>query len=133
MTYLVAYISTLIAFFAIDMLWLGFVARKFYAQQLGDLMADNPNWLVAFLFYMVYIAGIVFFAVRPALEADQVLKATIYGALFGFFCYATYDLTNLATLRDWPTKMVFVDILWGTVLTGICATAGAWATMKLVL
>ena len=109
MIYLIAYISTLIAFFALDMLWLGLIARKFYANQLGSL---------------------VFFAIRPAIEAEQVLKATLYGALFGFFCYATYDLTNLATLRDWPTKMVFVDILWGIILTGSCATVGAWATLK---
>lgn len=130
MTYLIAYISTLIAFFALDMLWLGIIARKFYANQLGSLMADNPNWLVAIIFYAMYIAGIVFFAIRPAIEAEQVLKATLYGALFGFFCYATYDLTNLATLRDWPAKMVFVDILWGIILTGSCATVGAWATLK---
>lgn len=130
MTYFVAYISTLITFFALDMLWLGLVARKFYANQLGNLMADSPNWLVAIVFYAMYIVGIVFFAIRPAIEAEQVLKATLYGALFGFFCYATYDLTNLATLRDWPTKMVFVDILWGIILTGSCATVGAWATLK---
>jgi len=131
MTYLIAFLSTLIAFFAIDMLWLGLIARKFYANQLGSLMADSPNWFVAILFYTIYIVGIVFFAVRPALDADQVFKATLYGALFGFFCYATYDLTNLATLRDWPAKMVVVDILWGIVLTGSCATFGAWATLKL--
>lgn len=130
MTYLIAYVSTLIAFFALDMLWLGLIARKFYANQLGSLMADTPNWLVAVVFYAMYIVGIVFFAIRPAIEAEQVLKATLYGALFGFFCYATYDLTNLATLRDWPTKMVFVDILWGIILTGSCATVGAWATLK---
>mgnify|MGYP003121094782 FL=1 len=130
MTYLIAYISTLIAFFALDMLWLGLIARKFYANQLGSLMADSPNWLVSIVFYAMYIVGIVFFAIRPAIEAEQVLKATLYGALFGFFCYATYDLTNLATLRDWPTKMVFVDILWGIILTGSCATVGAWATLK---
>ena len=130
MTYLIAYISTLIAFFAMDMLWLGFIARKFYADQLGSLMADSTNWIIAIIFYAVYIAGIVFFAIRPAVEAEHVLKATLYGALFGFFCYATYDLTNLATLRDWPSKMVFVDILWGIVLTGGCATVGAWATLK---
>tara|TARA_R110002020_G_scaffold105570_8_gene246154 strand:- start:886 stop:1287 length:402 start_codon:yes stop_codon:yes gene_type:complete len=130
MTYLIAYVSTLIAFFALDMLWLGLIARKFYANQLGSLMADSPNWFVAIVFYAMYIVGIVFFAIRPAIEAEQVLKATLYGALFGFFCYATYDLTNLATLRDWPSKMVFVDILWGIILTGSCATVGAWATLK---
>ncbi|CAM3837852.1 DUF2177 family protein [Litorimonas haliclonae] len=129
-TYLIAYFSTLIAFFALDMLWLGLIARKFYANQLGSLMADSPNWLVAVVFYAMYIVGIVFFAIRPAIEAEQVLKATLYGALFGFFCYATYDLTNLATLRDWPTKMVVVDIIWGIILTGSCATVGAWATLK---
>ena len=130
MTHVVAYIATLIAFFAIDIAWLGLVAKKFYAEQLGDMLLDSPNWSVAIVFYLLYIAGIVFFAVKPALDADTVLKATLYGALFGFFCYATYDLTNLATLKGWPPKMVVVDIIWGTVLTGACASFGAWATLK---
>lgn len=130
MIYLIAYISALIAFFAIDMIWLGLVAKSFYRNQLGALMADNPNWSVAIIFYLFYITGIVFFAVKPAIEADHILKASLYGALFGFFCYATYDLTNLATLKDWPVKMVVVDIIWGTVLTGSCATIAAWAALK---
>lgn len=130
MVYIIAYLGTLIAFFAIDMVWLGLVAKNFYRDQLGSLMADSPNWGVAIVFYLLYIAGIVFFAVKPALDADSLLKGTLYGALFGFFCYATYDLTNLATLKNWPPKMVVVDIIWGTVLTGTCATAGAWAALK---
>ncbi len=131
MTYLIAYASTLIAFFAIDLIWLGFIAKTFYRDQLGPLMLDSPNWGVAIIFYALYIAGILIFAVKPALDSDQLMKAVVYGALFGFFCYATYDLTNLATLKGWPTKMVIVDIIWGTVLTGSCAVIGAWATMKL--
>ena len=130
MTYVIAYISTLIAFFAIDIAWLGLIAKKFYAEQLGDMLLESPKWGVAIIFYLLYIAGIVFFAVKPALESETVLKATLYGALFGFFCYATYDLTNLATLKGWQPKMVIVDIVWGTVLTAACASAGAWVTLK---
>jgi uncharacterized membrane protein len=131
MTYLTAYLSTLIAFFAIDILWLGLVAKSFYKDQLGSFMLESPNWLVAIIFYAIYIIGILVFAVKPALESEQLMKAIIYGALFGFFCYATYDLTNLATLKNWPPKMVIVDIIWGTVLTGSSAFIGAWLTMKL--
>lgn len=133
MTYLTAYLSTLIAFFAIDILWLGLVAKSFYKDQLGSLMLESPNWLVAIIFYAVYIIGILIFAVKPALDSEQLMKAAIYGALFGFFCYATYDLTNLATLKNWPPKMVVVDIIWGTVLTGSSAFIGAWVTMKLAV
>jgi len=110
MTYVIAYISTLIAFFAIDIAWLGLIAKKFYAEQLGDMLLESPKWGVAIIFYLLYIAGIVFFAVKPALESETVLKATLCGALFGFFCYAT--------------------ILWGTVLTAACASVGAWVTLK---
>lgn len=128
--YIIAYVATLIVFFAVDMVWLVGIARSFYAEQLGSFLG-RPRWGVAVLFYLMYIGGIVFFAVKPGLEAESLLKATLYGALFGFFCYATYDLTNLATLKGWPVKMVVVDIIWGTVLTGVCALGGAWITLKL--
>ena len=94
-------------------------------------MAEEPNKIAALVFYAFFIIGILFFAVIPTLESDNWQKALLYGALFGFFTYATYDLTNLATLKNWPVKMVVVDIIWGMVLTGACATIGAWVTMKL--
>lgn len=110
------YLLTVPVFFAIDMLWLGYLARNFYKTQLQHLLSPEVNWPAAFLFYFVYIAGILFFAVRPGLSAQSLGVACLYGALFGFFTYATYDLTNLATLTNWPIKVVVVDIAWGTLL-----------------
>lgn len=132
MTYILAYIATMVAFFAIDILWLGKIAPKFYAGQIGHLMANRPRWGVAALFYAVYIMGIVYYAVGPSIATGDITQAGFAGAIFGFFCYATYDLTNLATLRGWTVKMVVVDIIWGTVLTGSCALLGAWAVGTLV-
>jgi uncharacterized membrane protein len=110
------YLFTVPVFFAIDMLWLGYLARNFYKTQLQHLLSPEVNWPAAFIFYFVYIAGILFFAVRPGLSAQSLGIACLYGALFGFFTYATYDLTNLATLTNWPIKVVVVDIAWGTLL-----------------
>lgn len=114
------------------MVWLAAIAKSFYANQLGDLMAESPRWGVAIAFYLVYIVGIVFFASRYGLADGSVIKAAAYGAAFGFFCYATYDLTNLATLKGWPAKMVAVDIVWGTFLTGSCAAIGVWGTQLIL-
>ena len=124
------YLLTIPVFFAIDMLWLGYAARNFYKTQLHALLSPEVNWTAAFLFYFIYIAGILFFAVRPALEAGSLARACLFGALFGFFTYATYDLTNLATLRDWPVLVTVVDIAWGTVLCtlvgGSAYLIGSW-------
>lgn len=128
--YIIAYVATIIAFFAIDMAWLAGVARGFYARQLKGLMG-KPRWGVAVGFYAMYVGGIVFFAVKPALADESLMTAAIMGGLFGFFCYATYDLTNLATLKNWPEKMVLVDIPWGVVLTASCAVIGTWVTLSL--
>lgn len=128
-TYIIAYIATLIAFFAMDMIWLGAVAKTFYAKHLGHFMG-GPRWGVAFAFYFIYIAGIVIFAVKPGIEAGSISTAAIWGALFGFFCYATYDLTNLATLKNWPVKVALVDIPWGVFLTTSCAVFGTWVTLQ---
>ena len=111
------YLVTLLAFFAIDMLWLGLVARTFYRKYLGFLMAPSPNWLAAIIFYLLFILGILVFVVLPGLE-DNSLKTTLLRAvLFGLITYATYDLTNLATLKDWPILVTVVDMLWGVVLS----------------
>jgi uncharacterized membrane protein len=110
------YLLTIPLFFFIDMIWLGYAARNFYKTQLNHLLSPEVNWLAAFLFYCIYIVGILFFAVRPGLEAESLAMTCLLGALFGFFTYATYDLTNLATLRSWPIAVVFVDIAWGTLL-----------------
>ena len=118
------YLLTIPLFFAIDMLWLGIIAKNFYQTRLQHLLSPEVNWPAAFSFYFIYIAGILFFAVRPGLEAASLGKACLYGALFGFFTYATYDLTNLATLREWPMAVVVVDIAWGTLL---CTLVGGGA------
>lgn len=119
------YLFTIPVFFVIDMIWLGFVARNFYKSNLGHLLSPDVNWPAAFVFYFLYIAGILLFAVRPGLEAQSLARACLWGALFGFFTYATYDLTNLATLRDWPLSVVVVDIAWGTALCTLVA-AGSY-------
>src|SRR5512145_1088412 len=115
------YAVTLPIFFAIDLVWLGVVARTFYRRHLGHLLAAEVNWPAAIVFYLVFIAGIVLCAVRPALETHSAMRALTYGALFGFFTYATYDLTNHATMRDWPAIVTVVDLAWGTTLSALVA------------
>ena len=112
------------AFLIIDLLWLGVVARRFYAAQLGPLMRTPINWAAAGGFYLAYVAGVVFFAVAPALAASSWTTAAINGALLGLLAYGTYDMTNLATLKGWPLPMSLVDMVWGAVLTSACATIG---------
>lgn len=124
------YLLTIPLFFAIDLLWLGVIARNLYQQHLAHLLSPRVNWPAALCFYAIYIVGILIFAVKPALADQSLAKAALWGALFGFFTYATYDLTNLATLRDWPLKLVFIDIAWGTILCTLVATGsyqiGRW-------
>ena len=115
------YAITLLIFFAIDLVWLGVVAKNFYRQHIGHLMSPDVNWSAAILFSAVYIAGIVFFAIKPAFEAGSAARALGYGAAFGFVAYATYDLTNQATMRDWPVLVTVADLAWGTVLTATVA------------
>ena len=128
--YLKLYLLTIPVFFAIDLLWLGVIAKGLYQKNLAHLLSPDVNWPAAFAFYFIYIAGIIIFAVRPALVDQSLLKAVLWGALFGFFTYATYDLTNLATLKDWPIKIVFIDIAWGVVLCSLVAATsyqiGRW-------
>ena len=125
--YLATYAVTLIAFLIIDGIWLGLVARNFYVQQLGSMLRQSPNFGVAGLFYAIYVVGIVVFAIVPAMNQGSWVTAVAYGALFGFIAYATYDLTNLATLAGWPVVMSVVDIIWGAVLTASVATVGYFA------
>jgi uncharacterized membrane protein len=115
------YFITLLIFFAIDLVWLGVVAKNFYRQHIGHLMSADVNWAPALLFYAVYIGGIVFFAIKPAFEAGSASRALAYGAFFGFIAYATYDLTNQATMRNWPVLVTVIDLAWGTVLTATVA------------
>lgn len=121
---IINYLLTTIVFFAVDMTWLGFIAKDLYKKYLSNFLSDKVNWPAAIIFYLLFIIGIFYFAILPAVEKNSLAKAIISGALFGFFTYATYDLTNLATLKDWPLPIVFIDIIWGSVLTGIVSIAG---------
>jgi uncharacterized membrane protein len=103
-------------FFIIDMVWLVFVAKNFYQKQIGFLMKPDINWLAAIVFYLLFIAGLVTFVISPAVEKESWVHALLFGALFGLITYATYDLTNLATIKDWPLLVTIVDLIWGTVL-----------------
>ena len=109
------YAMSVPVFFAIDMVWLGLVASNFYKSQLGNLMGPI-NWPAAIIFYLVFLVGLTFFAIYPAVLKNSLMTAAILGGLFVFFTYATYDLTNLATLRDWPLSVTIVDMIWGTIL-----------------
>ena len=117
-----AYIIAFITFFLIDIVWLVVVARKLYRQELGFLMSDKPNWIAAAIFYLIFILGIVFFVIHPALEKGSWTYALFAGLLFGFITYATYDLTNLATIKNWPLKITIIDLIWGTSLGGLVST-----------
>jgi uncharacterized membrane protein len=119
-TYLSLYVISIPIFFAIDMFWLGIVAKNFYQARLGSFLGE-VNWPAAIIFYLVFLLGLTFFASYPAAVEGKVFKAVVYGALFGFFTYATYDLTNLATLRDWPLSITLVDMVWGTALGALVA------------
>ncbi len=119
------YLATLAIFFLIDMVWLAVVAKGFYRKHLGAMLSPKVNWAAAVLFYFMFIAGLLVFAVRPALAAGLPLRALGLGGLLGLICYATYDLTNLATLKGWPLIVTVVDLAWGTVLGGAVAFAAA--------
>ena len=125
---ILSYLLTTIVFFAIDLVWLGIIAKGLYQKHLGSFLAEQVNWTAALIFYLLFIVGIFVFAIMPAVEKNSLQYALIYGALFGFFTYATYDLTNLATLKDWPVTIVIIDMAWGAFLCGSVATAGFFIT-----
>jgi len=119
--YLVPYLSFLIGLLVIDLIWLLGIAKGLYRSEMGSLMTANPNLVAALGFYLLYSLGATIFAVYPALQKQAWLDALIYGALFGFFCYMTYNLTNLAVNRDFPSKLALIDIVWGSILTASCS------------
>jgi uncharacterized membrane protein len=110
------FIIALPVFFVIDMVWLVLVAKKFYQEQIGFLMKPDINWFAAIIFYLLFIAGLIVFVISPAVEKHSWVHALLFGAFFGLITYATYDLTNLATLKDWPLLVTVVDLIWGSVL-----------------
>ncbi|MET1411974.1 DUF2177 family protein [Roseibium sp. HPY-6] len=122
--YTTAYFATALVFLAVDYVWLSQVATRFYFDRIGHLLMDKPNMAAAGAFYIIYVVGIVVFAVAPALKSESMATAIVYGAMFGFFTYATYDVTNYATLRNWPVIVTIVDVAWGTVLSAFSAGMG---------
>ncbi len=113
---------TVVVFFLVDIVWLGFISKNLYQKYLGDFMAPKVNWTAAIIFYFIFIAGLVFFAINPAIEKESLKYAILVGGFFGFIAYSTYDLTNLSTLKDWPVNITIIDITWGTFLNA--ATSG---------
>ena len=124
--YFAIYSSFLITMIAIDLVWLLGIAKSLYRDEMGDLMATEPKLVAGLAFYLLYALGAVIFVVIPALSKQSLLYALQYGALFGFFCYMTYDLTNLAVVRDFPTRLAFVDIAWGTFVTALVSCLAYW-------
>ncbi len=123
------FIATLY-FFALDMLWLGFLARNFYRQRLSFMLSDTTNWYAAAAFYVIYISGLLHFVVLPAIKTGQWQSALLNGAILGIVCYATYDLVNMATISRWPLVITVVDIIWGAFITGSCALAAYFVGTK---
>ena len=131
--FLKLYLIALPIFFLVDMIWLGVIAKNFYKNQIGFLMKPDVNWTAAIIFYLLFLVGVVLFVIEPALEKKNLMFALSRGALFGLITYATYDLTNLATLKDWPLKVVVVDMIWGAVLSGTVCGTSYWIANKLGL
>ena len=131
MTFIKLYVASLLIFSGLDFFWLGFIAKNLYRSQIGFLMADDVRWVPAVCFYFIYLFGLTLFATLPALKSGNWLMTLFYGGAFGLVCYATYDLTNLATIRNWPGKIVVYDLVWGTFISGAttfltCMIANHW-------
>ena len=124
--YLAIYCSFLITMLVIDLVWLLAIAKSLYRDEMGDLMATEPKLIAGLAFYLLYALGAIIFVVIPALSKQSLIYALQYGALFGLFCYMTYDLTNLAVIRDFPTRLAFIDIAWGSFVTAIVSGIAYW-------
>lgn len=131
--FLKLYAIALPVFFAIDMVWLGVVAKNFYRAQIGALMTSNVNWIAAIVFYLIFISGLVVFVIEPAVTKGNWSHALLFGALFGLVCYATYDLTNLAIAKDWPLLVTIVDLVWGAVLAASVSIISFFIAKKIGL
>lgn len=127
------YAIALPVFFLVDMTWLGLIATDFYRNQIGPLMKNDINWAAAIIFYLLFIVGLVLFVIAPAVEKDSWMHALLLGALFGFITYATYDLTNLATLKDWPLLVTVVDLAWGAILAATVSVVTYFIAHKIGL
>ena len=122
--FVITYLLMAILFLALDLFWLGLIAKNFYQKHLGRFFSDKVNWTAAIIFYFLFVIGTMIFAVYPGVAQDSLMRAMMFGVLFGLFTYATYDMTNLATLKDWPVPIVIVDIIWGMVLCGAISGVG---------
>ena len=122
MNILKLYLVTVVVFFLVDIIWLGFISKNLYKEYLGHLMAPKVNWGAALVFYLMFIAGLIFFVTDPAIAKENIMYAILAGGFFGLITYGTYDLTNLATLKDWPLNITIIDLVWGTFLNA--ATSG---------
>jgi len=129
--YFAIYGSFFITLIAIDLVWLLGIAKSLYRDEMGDLMAGEPKLLAGLAFYLLYALGATIFVTIPALSKQSLVYALQYGALFGFFCYMTYDLTNLAVIRDFPTRLAFVDMAWGSFVTAVSAGLAYWVGERL--
>lgn len=128
MKFLVAYLIVATVFLVIDYIWLGFVMKDYFQSAIGHLMTDEVNLTIAALFYLFYAAGVVLLCIHPAMTDGGLVKALYLGAALGFLAYGTYDITNLATLKDYPVQMAVIDVAWGTSLTALCAGVGYYFT-----
>lgn len=128
---LALYLSFFIALITIDLIWLLGISKNLYRNEMGDLMASEPKLLAGLAFYLLYALGVCIFVIVPAVSKQSWLYALQYGALFGFFCYMTYDLTNLAVVRNFPTQLAFIDIAWGSFVTALCASFAYWVGSRI--
>lgn len=126
MQYIKQYLIAMVVFTLIDLVWLVYISQKLYKEKIGHLMADKVNFAAAAVFYLLFIAALVFFVITPATEKKSVLYALAAGAFFGLVTYGTYDLTNLATLRDWPLSITVIDLVWGSFVTGSTCAVTTW-------
>lgn len=126
----VAFATAAVVFLVLDALWLGVVSRGLYQRELGPLLLAKPDFGAAIIFYVLYLAGLTYFCVMPGVADASVMRGAVNGVLFGVIAYATYDLTNLATLKGWSVTIVWVDILWGAFATAVASAAAVWASMR---
>ena len=129
----VAFAVTAVVFLILDAIWLGLISRNLYQREIGELLLPKPKLGAAAVFYVIYIVGLVYFCVAPGVAGQSALRGLLNGAMFGIVAYATYDLTNLATLKDWSTTLVFIDIAWGAVASAIASAVAVAITTRAIL
>ena len=131
MKYIYLYLLTLAIFLIIDFIWLNFIAKNLYSSKIGHLLTENPNLIPAGIFYLLFVVGVIIFAILPGYEARSITKAIFLGALFGLMTYSTYDLTNLATLKNWPLSVTIIDLIWGTSISTVTTVSGYYIARSL--